>query len=480
LAFAALTLLACAKERSYVGISGEDGGAPESAEHGDEDGEGEVESKDAAAAAADDTCTVDPKQRSAPSNVDLLFMIDNSGSMAEEQKKLTAALPGIVRALTMGNRDGQPRPAGTKPEFPPVNSLHLGVVSSDMGINGAPSQNSCGDRSFVPTERDTRMSQERINKPVGDDGILQTSTGVAVSGLWTRPTSETPGLEIVAPDPACSDVTFSPSARFVEFKAGGDANEAAHRFGCIAKLGRNGCGLEQQLEAALKALTPPDSAIKFTALSPNGHGNAQRKGVASGFNQNFLRDDAILAIVLISDEEDCSIPDQSRAIFDATTMVVSGGLNVRCGLRDNQNLLHATARYVDGLKALKPAAYQDRVLFAAVVGIPLVENTGSVVHVGVRALDTLLTRADMQFAVRRNSSGTDDEAVPACINQDGDGSAAPGRRYLEVAKGFGDNGLVTSICEDQYETLMLNLAEKLAAQLSGTDAAGVTSPACEK
>src|SRR5688572_2442730 len=32
--------------------------------------------------------------------VDLLFMIDNSGSMAEEQKKLAAVLPDLVTVLT--------------------------------------------------------------------------------------------------------------------------------------------------------------------------------------------------------------------------------------------------------------------------------------------------------------------------------------------------------------------------------------------
>jgi hypothetical protein len=385
--------------------------------------------------------------------------------MAEEQKKLNAVLPNLVRALGLGTKDGRPRVTGAAPDFPPVESLHIGVVSSDLGLNGAPSQNSCGDRSFVPTERDTRTATQRINKPVGDDGILQVTTAVAVAGIFAPSAQGTTVQEVVPADPSCSNVAFEPNQRFVAFSAGDSVDEAAHRFSCIAKLGRNGCGLEQQLEASLKALTPPDSNIKFTAQSPNGHGNALRAGSPSGFNQGFLREDAILALVLISDEEDCSIPDKSRAIFDATTMSVPGGLNVRCGLKENGALLHPVSRYVDGLKALKPAAYQDRVIFAAAVGMPTAPNTGAKVHSGAQAMEKLLARPDMQFMVRRNVSNTDDEPVPTCISESGDGSAAPGRRYLEVAKAFGEQGVVTSICEDQYQSLLDVLLDNIAKQL---------------
>jgi hypothetical protein len=400
--------------------------------------------------------------------VDMLFMIDDSGSMSQEQKKLSAVLPSLVSALATGNKDGKPKPMGVKSDFPPVASLHIGVVTSDMGINGAPSQNSCGDRSFIPTDHDTAHSTMRINKPVGDDGILQISTEVAVDGIWGPADDGTGITNFVPADPSCANVTFQPNARFVDFMAGTDPALAAQRFSCIAKRGRNGCGLEHQLEAALKALTPPDSNIKFTALSPNGHGNAIKLGSPSGFNQGFLREESILVVVVVSDEEDCSIPDESRAIFDATSMQVSGGINVRCGLKENQGLLHPTSRFINGFMALKPAAYKDRLIFAAIAGMPLAPNLGGkTVHTGAAELQMILDRPDMQFMVQRNQSGTDDEPVPTCISESGDGSAAPGRRYLEVAKAFGDNGVVTSICEDEYNSLLQVLIDKIAMQLTG-------------
>jgi hypothetical protein len=130
-------------------------------------------------------------------------------------------------------------------------------------------------------------------------------------------------------------------------------------------------------------------------------------------------------------------------------------------------MLHPVSRFIDGIKALKPAAYQDRLIFTAIAGMPLGPNTGGKVHSGSADLQKILDRPDMKFDTRRNAAGTDDEPVPTCISESGDGSAAPGRRYLEVAKAFGSNGVVTSICEDEYLSLLDTLIDKIAAQLTG-------------
>ena len=59
---------------------------------------------------------------------------------------------------------------------------------------------------------------------------------------------------------------------------------------CIAALGSNGCGFEHQLASVARALgadgLPPPAT-----------------------NAGFLRDDAELAIILLSNEDDCSAPD---------------------------------------------------------------------------------------------------------------------------------------------------------------------------
>ena len=66
--------------------------------------------------------------------VDLLFMVDNSNSMREEQANLTANMGDLIGALTAPpdeNGDGVP-------DWQPVSSLHIGVISSDMGTSGFP------------------------------------------------------------------------------------------------------------------------------------------------------------------------------------------------------------------------------------------------------------------------------------------------------------------------------------------------------
>jgi hypothetical protein len=110
--------------------------------------------------------------------VDLLFVIDNSGSMTEEQRKLSETLPKLVKVLTWGP-----------------------------------------DHSLVEVE---------------------------------------PG------DSDCADVTFLEGSRFLRYEDGEtDLDTLVHSFSCIVERGRNGCGLEQPLDAALKALTPPDSSLRF-------------------------------------------------------------------------------------------------------------------------------------------------------------------------------------------------------------------------
>jgi hypothetical protein len=405
--------------------------------------------------------------------VDLLFMIDNSGSMSEEQAKLADVLDDMVLVLTTGQL--QPSMPKEKPDFPPVQSLHIGVVSSDMGVNGAPPQKSCGALSFKPDERDTFGATEFLVKPLGDDGVLQTSTLVATNGIWAAPTSGAAPVERVPGDPSCQGIVFPAGQKYIDFQAGvTNPQDTAKRFSCISKLGKNGCGLEQQLESALKALTPPDSQIKFSGSATNGtptsgHGDPIAMNAVPGQNRGFLRQDSILAVVFVTDEEDCSIPDGSREIFDAMSTSVPGEINVRCGLKENQGRLHPVKRYVDGLRALKPAAYQDRLIVASIVGVPTKEQIGSTTGVtsGAAAIQAILNRPDMEFKVQRNMTGLADEPVPTCISSAGAGSAAPARRFLDLTKEFGDNGVVTSICEPSYENALKVIIDKIAAQLTG-------------
>src|SRR6185295_7150212 len=80
-------------------------------------------------------------------NLDLLFVVDDSGSMKEEQASLQRELPHMIERLTTGDIDGD----GDADQLP-IDELHLGVVSSDMGLVGISGIDKC--------------------EGLGDDGLL--------------------------------------------------------------------------------------------------------------------------------------------------------------------------------------------------------------------------------------------------------------------------------------------------------------------
>ncbi|MET0286991.1 MAG: hypothetical protein ABW352_21085, partial [Polyangiales bacterium] len=191
--------------------------------------------------------------QSGVSDVDLLFVIDNSGSMASEQLKLASQLPNLVTVLTSGDRfpgvDDADLPAGATPEnrkFTPVKTLHLGVVSTNAGgIDEVPANSQAAIQSCADE---------------GDDGRLQNSTAVAVDGVYAMSRNEfvgyDAGQEVLAPRSEC-DIAGLP--KYQVFEAGeDDARTTAQAFSCVSALGVRGCPFEQQLESMWKALAPSE------------------------------------------------------------------------------------------------------------------------------------------------------------------------------------------------------------------------------
>ena len=175
-------------------------------------------------------------------NVDILFVIDNSLSMEEEQDELADNFPRFIEVLE-GIEGGLP-------------NVHIGVVSTDVGAG-----------QIVPGAGCTQ---------IGDDGGLQ-----AVA----RGSCQAPGdrfIEDIA-DPDDPDVrirNYDPAVASLE-----------DTFSCIARLGTLGCGFEAPLESMYRALKDE-----------------------KGLNTGFLRDDAFLAVVFITDEDDCSFANSK--MFD--------------------------------------------------------------------------------------------------------------------------------------------------------------------
>ena len=344
--------------------------------------------------------------------IDLLFMVDNSNSMAQEQNALSRELPNLVRVLASGDIEGD----GMQ-EFPPVRSLQVGVVTSDMGTGGF----------MVPTCSNSRF---------GDDGVLRTRGNTARAGC----------------------VASYPS--FFEFRPadGGSATDFANEVNCVAGMGTNGCGFEQQLESVLKAVTPSSSGIRFVEGSV-GH--------ADGQNAGFVRPNSLLTIILVTDEEDCSAANPE--VFDPASTTFGGDLNLRCWTYGNpaDGIIHPVERFVDGLLATRAAA-PDLLVVAAITGIPDTTNPvpgADIDFAGILAHPDMVEQVDPMMPSRlRPSCDRTDEAGERSI-------AFPPRRIVSMLQQLdqrGANAILQTICQDSFAGALEAVILKLADILGGT------------
>ncbi len=168
----------------------------------------------------------------APAEIDLLFVIDSSAAMADEQGQLVASaghLFDALRALPTGLPD-----------------LHVGVISTDVGLGTAAA--------------DLPGSQCRAT---GDDGALLRGATCGLAGAFLTD----------APD-----VDGGRRRNYL-----GPLTSA---FACLADVGTGGCTYSQPLTAL-------ERAVALDRARPR--------------DQRFLRDDALLVVVMVTDDDDCSV-----------------------------------------------------------------------------------------------------------------------------------------------------------------------------
>jgi hypothetical protein len=294
--------------------------------------------------------------------LDVLFVIDNSGTMREEQMALVNAFPDFLDHL---------RQSGELPD------LHIGIVSSNMGVGPDWDIQGCAGP--------------------GDDGLLQ----FASRGACTGPS-----------DPFIVDVSDGAGGRTQNYP--GALQDV---FACIAPLGTSGCGFEQPLASMKRALdgTKPQNA-------------------------GFLRDGAGLLVVIVSDEDDCSVYDTD--MFDTSQTAISDplgplssfrcfefgvqcspdfprtpGAKSGCIPRDPSDYMVTPHDYGQFLNGLRPG----RVAVVAIAGPPGPVNV-SLGDGGNPTLD------------------------PACSSPTG--GATPGVRFDAFQAAFDDSGRRYNICTE--------------------------------
>jgi hypothetical protein len=232
----------------------------------------------------------------------------------------------------------------------------------------------------------------------------------------------------------------------------------ADAFGCVAALGDQGCGFEHQLASVRRALgadgAPPPAQ-----------------------NVGFMRPDAFLAVVLVTNEDDCSAPADSD-LFDSSSSMVSDPLgpldSYRCNEYGHLCMINGKLQHpprdmstgelqgcrsaedgrlvkvsdaVTALKALKedPAA----VFLAAVTG----PATPYVVGLG----PSLIPGTGEMWPFVQHS----------CVSGDAPPTYAdPAVRLAQAVAGFGSHGFLGSICDDTMGPTLNAISTRLSRPMA--------------
>jgi hypothetical protein len=331
-------------------------------------------------------------------DLDLLFVVDNSNSMEEEQTNLRKNFPAFMKKL----RD---IPGG-------LPNVHIAVISTDMGAGNfmIPGNPQC---SRTP--------------PGGDRGNFR-----------------------VKPD--CG---LQAGARFIISRSNGTENNFTgtleQTFACLAELGIGGCGYEHQLQAMRFALAEN--------LTPD--------------NAGFLRPNAFLAIVHLTDEDDCSTRPETDVFVDSMSYQGQAA-SLRCGLMGHECKASETADYmpvpaeefstalklcrpdptpsrgmypvqefVDYVRGLK-ARFPERIVVSAIAGWPINPDGASYTLAGGTTSNPL-------------------DVEPACTYDKDD--AAPAIRLKSFVDAFGENGRFEVICQPDLTKSLEKIASLIASKI---------------
>jgi hypothetical protein len=416
---------------------------------GDSDGDTDGDSDSDTDADSD---TLKPKDKIGM--VDLLVVVDNSLSMESEQEMLASGFFTLVNSLI------NPLPDW---DYPPIDNIRVSVVSTDMGLQYGEK----GSTNGFPYGTD--VSGCTGGDPKGDDGrfmpIKEKKVDIDKYAIRCFENGDQcpSGYE-------CKYIAINGEGRcvatnqgelhtcekiigdniWIENYASKNNPDLALEFACMATLGLNGCGIEQQLEAAVRGLTREDQ-------------------------QDFIREDALLAVLVVSDEEDCSIAHKGLFSTEQWMSGAGGGhMNTSCNLpvSNEEEFLFDTSRYKEQLVSLKNGDV-SQVFFSALVGVPQTTPQDSYRCQGLGSeISNCLGHDKMQLKEQVFTDGSGRQYThfaTACERSKGNEvvtAARPGRRYVKVAQEFGDMGYVYSVCNANWSPAMSKIAQIIAERSS--------------
>jgi hypothetical protein len=231
----------------------------------------------------DDTCH----------SIDLLFVIDNSGTMLEEQHNVARNFSPLVdEIMYLADYDGNL-----------INpNVNLMVTTTDMG-----------HPLCTPFQKPDYEPRQGAPVYEGCNARIERFTGLDP-------------MDPVMIEEACTDVCpvdVVPEDHFLHFSSAGSNvpdDDVRAALSCIGPQGIDGCGYGAPLEAMLRAIDP--QACWNDPEQPSCDDEAEWASATQG----FLRPNAALVIVLVTDGMDCSVAPDGYSFF--TDVENSGYWNV--------------------------------------------------------------------------------------------------------------------------------------------------------
>ncbi len=295
--------------------------------------------------------------------VDILFVIDNSGSMAEEQTKLRTAFNDFIKSLQNYKT-----------------AYQIGATITDLRLIQADSYGQKCDRFYSNFKGGC---------------LIQSNSGRKI---------------ITSTD---------------------DFQTQIKEFTEMTDVGTCGSTWEQGLEAAKKAI---EQSTDTSCMYEN--------------DKPFMRPDANLIIIFLTDEEDCSHTSATQETVQLASDPGPQGAYQQCYMRNNgQNNLIPVDEYINFFKAYKG---EGKVKFALISG----SKDGASKACYFNAATNQVSDQCSEAAIFQGCP-KDDASCVKCL-------AAKGERYEAVARGMGTgNFAIASICDSSYVKTMVEFVESL-------------------
>jgi hypothetical protein len=316
-------------------------------------------------------------------DIDILFVIDDSGSTGDKQTVFLQNFPNFITALTKFP-DGLP-------------NVHIGVTTSSVD---------------VVTSNDTSC-----HPAAGLNGLLQrTDVGNTCNPITTA-------------DHWLVDIASTPGGPRMPNYSG----TLSTAFSCIANRGSNGCGYEHQLEGMKRALdgTHPE-------------------------NNGFIRPGAYLAVIQLTDEDDCSAVDNS--LFGSPSPVGSSS-DFRCYIAEqtcDTPITEGTPTTYTGCKLNYTGFFHDPQEYSKFL-VDLKGDPALVVVAAIMGDPSPVTNGT--FSISTGQEGgefTELKTCDATINGN-PAVARPGNRIQRFLDFFGGHGLFRTVCQSDYTSALTDI-----------------------